>query len=71
MNAGYPPQFSYQFQAYPPPPRQQAVVPQPGLARHLALQQSTSSAASTADPIEFDDETKARLLRALSEALSE
>ena len=71
MNAGYAPQFPYQFQAYPPHPRPQPVVPQPGQAHHLALQQSTSSAASTADPIEFDDETKARLLRALSEALSE
>ena len=53
------------------PLRPQPSVPQPGTARHLALQRGASSNTSSADPLEFDEDTKRRLLRALSEALSE
>ena len=71
--AYYSPQ-QYQIPQQPqvsPPVGIQPRVPQPGTARHLALQQGNSSSASSVDPTEFDEETKAKLLRALSEALSE
>jgi hypothetical protein len=68
----FPQQFHGPPQGYHQQPlRPQPSVPQPGTARHLALQRGASSNASSTDPLEFDEDTKRRLLRALSEALSE